>query len=74
MLDMGFYDDILSITKLLPQTCQTIMFSATMPTKIEELAKTILKEPTIIKLAVNKPAEKLNRSHVSAMKIRRSVF
>ena len=61
MLDMGFYDDILSITKLLPQTCQTIMFSATMPIKIEELAKTILKEPTIIKLAVNKPAEKIKQ-------------
>lgn len=61
MLDMGFYEDILSITKLLPKTCQTIMFSATMPTKIEELAKTILKEPTIIKLAVNKPAEKIKQ-------------
>lgn len=59
MLDMGFYDDILSITKLLPKTCQVIMFSATMPNKIEELAKTILKNPTIIKLAVNKPAEKI---------------
>lgn len=48
MLDMGFYDDILSITKLLPKACQVIMFSATMPNKIEELAKTILKNPTII--------------------------
>ncbi len=61
MLDMGFYDDILSITKLLPETCQTIMFSATMPIKIEELAKTILRKPTIIKLAVNKPAEKIKQ-------------
>lgn len=61
MLDMGFYDDILSITKLLPKTCQVIMFSATMPNKIEELAKTILKNPTIIKLAVNKPAEKIKQ-------------
>lgn len=61
MLDMGFYEDILSITKLLPETCQTIMFSATMPAKIEELAKNILKEPTIIKLAVNKPAEKIKQ-------------
>lgn len=61
MLDMGFYDDILSITKLLPETCQTIMFSATMPIKIEELAKTILRKPTIIKLAVNKPAEKIRQ-------------
>ena len=61
MIDMGFYDDILSITKLLPKTCQVIMFSATMPNKIEELAKTILKNPTIIKLAVNKPAEKIKQ-------------
>lgn len=61
MLDMGFYDDILSITKLLPKACQVIMFSATMPNKIEELAKTILKNPTIIKLAVNKPAEKIKQ-------------
>ena len=61
MLDMGFYDDILSITKLLPKTCQVIMFSATMPNKIEELAKTILKNQTIIKLAVNKPAEKIKQ-------------
>ena len=37
------------------------MFSATMPNKIEELAKTILKNPTIIKLAVNKPAEKIKQ-------------
>ena len=40
MLDMGFSDDILSIAKKLPSSCQTIMFSATMPKKIEELAKT----------------------------------
>ncbi|MEC4630598.1 DEAD/DEAH box helicase, partial [Bacillus safensis] len=31
MLDMGFNEDILSIAKLLPENCQTIMFSATMP-------------------------------------------
>ena len=39
MLDMGFSEDIIKISKLLPPTCQTIMFSATMPDKIEELAK-----------------------------------
>lgn len=61
MLDMGFHEDILSIAKLLPESCQTIMFSATMPPKIEELAKTILKNPTIIKLAVSKPAEKIKQ-------------
>ncbi len=61
MLDMGFHEDILSIAKLLPPDCQTIMFSATMPDKIEELAKTLLKSPAIIKLAVNKPAEKIKQ-------------
>lgn len=62
MLDMGFSEDILSIAKLLPKDCQTIMFSATMPPKIEELAKTLLKEPELVKLAVSKPAEKIKQS------------
>lgn len=62
MLDMGFSDDILKIAKLLPADCQTIMFSATMPPKIEELAKTLLKNPKLIKLAVSKPAEKIQQS------------
>ena len=61
MLDMGFSDDILSIAKLLPETCQTIMFSATMPQKIEQLAHTLLKNPVTIKLAVSKPAEKIHQ-------------
>jgi superfamily II DNA/RNA helicase len=61
MLDMGFSDDILSIAKLLPETCQTIMFSATMPQKIEQLAHTLLKNPVKIKLAVSKPAEKIRQ-------------
>lgn len=61
MLDMGFHEDILSIAKLLPDDCQTIMFSATMPNKIEELARTILKSPSVVKLAVSKPAEKIKQ-------------
>lgn len=59
MLDMGFSEDIMNIAKLLPSTCQTIMYSATMPPKIEQLAKTLLKRPVIVKLAVSKPAEKI---------------
>lgn len=59
MLDMGFSDDILQIVKLLPPTRQTIMFSATMPQKIQQLAHTILKNPVEVKLAVSKPAEKI---------------
>ena len=62
MLDMGFSDDITTIAKKLPQSCQTIMFSATMPDKIEEFAKSLLKNPVTIKLAVSKPAEKIKQS------------
>ena len=61
MLDMGFSEDINTIASKLPKTCQTIMFSATMPEKIEELAKTLLKDPIEIKLAVSKPAEKIKQ-------------
>ena len=59
MLDMGFADDIMQIVKYLPKERQTIMFSATMPAKIQQLAKTILRNPEEIKLAVSKPAEKI---------------
>ena len=59
MLDMGFYEDIMQIAKYLPKERQTIMFSATMPAKIQQLANTILNDPSEIKLAVSKPAEKI---------------
>ena len=57
MLDMGFYDDIMQVYKLLPATCQTIMFSATMPPKIRTLAQTILKNPEEVKIAISRPPE-----------------
>jgi len=59
MLDMGFFDDIMQIVKHMPKERQTIMFSATMPAKIQQLANTILCNPSEIKLAVSKPAEKI---------------
>ena len=59
MLDMGFYDDIMQIVKYLPKERQTIMFSATMPAKIQQLARNILNNPVEVKLAVSKPAEKI---------------
>lgn len=59
MLDMGFYDDIMQIVKYLPKERQTIMFSATMPAKIQQLAGNILNNPAEVKLAVSKPAEKI---------------
>jgi len=56
MLDMGFHDDIMSIAKQLPEKRQTLLFSATMPAKIRELANKLLKKPESISLAISKPA------------------
>lgn len=62
MLDMGFSDDIMQIVKHLPQERQTIMFSATMPKKNQELARSILNNPVEVKLAVSRPADKIKQS------------
>ena len=62
MLDMGFYDDILSISKKLPKKRQTLLFSATMPSKIRKLAENILINPSSISLAISKPAEGIKQS------------
>ena len=43
----------------LPPYCQTIMFSATMPPKIRTLAKTILKDPEEVKIAISRPPESI---------------
>jgi len=57
MLDMGFLEDIQSIIKKLPKKRQTLLFSATMPPKIRELAKKTLHDPKQITIAVSKPAK-----------------
>ena len=57
MLDMGFFEDIQRIISFLPKKRQTLMFSATMPPKIRELAKKILIDPVEISIAISKPAE-----------------
>jgi superfamily II DNA/RNA helicase len=56
MLDMGFADDLVTIISNLPEARQTLMFSATMPNKIRDLAKRILKDPEEITLSISKPA------------------
>jgi ATP-dependent RNA helicase RhlE len=56
MLDMGFYDDIVKIINYLPKERQTLLFSATMPPKIRNLANRILKSPKEISIAIAKPA------------------
>lgn len=56
MLDMGFSDDLIKIISFLPKKRQNLMFSATMPSKIRELAKRILTDPEEITLSISKPA------------------
>ena len=57
MLDMGFFDDIMQLVRRLPKERQTIMFSATMPAKIRQLAKTILQDPLEVKIAISRPPD-----------------
>lgn len=57
MLDMGFYNDIMTIAKQLPQKRQTMLFSATMPQEIRRLADNILDNPVHITLSLAKPAD-----------------
>lgn len=59
MLDMGFYDDIMRIINALPAKRQNLLFSATMPAKIRELARKILHEPAEINISISKPNEKI---------------
>ena len=59
MLDMGFQDDINKIIATIPEKRQTLLFSATMPDKIRQLARRILKDPVEINIAISKPPEKI---------------
>lgn len=59
MLDMGFYDDIKKIISSLPNKRQTLMFSATMPPKMRELAKTHLSNPVEVSVSISKPSERV---------------
>ena len=64
MLDMGFYDDIMQIVAQTPDTRQTLMFSATMPPKIKQMAQKILNHPAEVKIAVSRPADSIDQSAV----------
>lgn len=57
MLDIGFYDDIVKIISYLPKERQTLMFSATMASKIRSLAQQVLVNPKEINISISKPAE-----------------
>ncbi len=50
MLDMGFFDDIATVTRQTPKERQTLLFSATYPEGIEKLAKQFMRDPVLIKV------------------------
>jgi superfamily II DNA/RNA helicase len=56
MLDMGFSDDIMRIVSYLPKQRQTLLFSATMPGRIRNMAKAVLHNPQQINIAISQPA------------------
>ncbi len=62
MLDMGFIEDIMRIISNLPEKRQSLLFSATMPPKMRQLARKLLNNPEEINIAVSKPAEKIVQS------------
>lgn len=62
MLDMGFINDVKKIIKILPENRQTLLFSATMPVAIRELADQFLKKPKYVAVApVSSTAERVNQ-------------
>ncbi|CAN5520904.1 DEAD/DEAH box helicase [soil metagenome] len=61
MLDMGFKDDIQRIISYLPKKRQNLLFSATMPHKIRDMARSILFQPEEINIAVSKPPEQIKQ-------------
>ena len=61
MLDMGFFDDIMSIVSRLPKDRQTILFSATMPQELRRLAKTFMRNPVEVNIAISRPPETIRQ-------------
>lgn len=59
MLDMGFYEDIMRIISFLPAERQTLLFSATMPPRMRQMALKILKDPEQVNISISKPPEKI---------------
>lgn len=62
MLDMGFIDDVKKIVKLCPKNRQILLFSATMPNKVVQLANSILNNPEKVEVAsTSSPAKNVNQ-------------
>ena len=74
MLDMGFYDDIMTIVNKLPKDRQTIMFSATMPVNIRKMAKAIMHNPVEVQIAVSRPPETIRQMAVDIYEAQKTEF
>ena len=74
MLDMGFYDDIMTIVNKLPKDRQTIMFSATMPTNIRKMAKAIMHNPVEVQIAISRPPESIRQMAVDIYEPQKDEF
>ena len=74
MLDMGFYDDIMTIVNKLPKDRQTIMFSATMPANIRKMAKAIMHNPVEVQIAVSRPPETIRQMAVDIFEPQKTPF
>ena len=61
MLDMGFHDDIMKIISFLPKKRQSLLFSATMPIKIRDLARKILRRPIEINIGLSTPPDQIRQ-------------
>lgn len=61
MLDMGFFDDIMTVIKRLPKHCQFILFSATMPKELRNLAKQFMHNPFEVDIAISRPPETIHQ-------------
>ena len=64
MLDMGFIDDIKYLLKQLPETRQSLFFSATMPPKIRDLVGQFTKEPVVIEVKTGNTAQNVDQDVV----------
>ena len=63
MLDMGFVHDVKRVIAKLPKERQNLMFSATMPKEIEQLAEGILKDPAFVKVdPVSSTVDRIDQS------------
>ena len=64
MLDMGFAPDLNRIIRTLNTNRQSLLFSATMPDTVFRLAKSILKDPVTVNIALSKPSAGIKQAAI----------